>query len=128
MEQEIESLLANLDSSTINSLPCFIDQARNINDINFRIGLSEGPQISFKPETQEMYYLTIRDENQRIYQHPILIGSEQFMKCQKIRDAIYALNQTKGYSEMVEQKIGILLTNVVNIIKPIIARLPKETN
>ena len=126
MEQEIENLLANLDSSTINSLPCFLDQARNINDINFRIGLNEGPQVSFRPETQEMYYLTIRDENQRMYQHPILIGSEQFMKCQKIRNAIYALNQTVGYSEMVEQKIGILLTNVVNIVKPIIARLPKE--
>ena len=128
MEQEIENLLANLDSSTINSLPCFLDQARNINDINFRIGLSEGPQISFKPETQEMYYLTIRDENQKVYHHQILIGSEQFMKCQKIRDAIYALNQTQGYSEMVNQKIGILLTNVVNIVKPIIARLPKENN
>lgn len=128
MEQEIESLLANLDSPTINSLPCFIDQARNINDINFRIGLSEGPQISFRPETQEMYYLIIRDENQKDYHHPILIGSVQFMKCQKIRDAIYALNQTQGYSEMVDQKIGILLTNLVNIVKPIIARLPKENN
>ncbi len=126
MEQEIENLLANLDSSTINSLPCFLDQARNINDINFRIGLNDGPQVSFRPETQEMYYLTIRDENQRMYQHPILIGSEQFMKCQKIRNAISALNQTEEYSKMVEQKIGILLTNVVNIVKPIIARLPKE--
>lgn len=126
MENEIEKLLATLDSSTINSLPCFYDQARSINDINFRIGLNEGPQISFRPETQEMYYLTIRDENQRMYQHPILIGSEHFMKCQKIRDVIYNLNRTSGYSEMVEQKIGILLTNVVNLVKPIIARLPNE--
>jgi hypothetical protein len=126
MKQEIENLLANLDSPTINSLPCFLDQAKNIHDINFRIGLNEGPQISFSPETKELYYLTIRDENQRMYQHPILIGSEQFMKCQNIRDAIYTLNRTPGYSEMVKQKIGILLTNVVNIVKPIIARLSKE--
>ncbi len=128
MEQEIENLLANLDSSTINSLPCFIDQATNINDINFRIGLSEGPQILFRPETQSIYYLIIRDENQKDYQHPILIGSEQFMKCQKIRDSIYTLNQTQGYAEMVDQKIGILLSNIVNIVKPIIAILQKEIN
>lgn len=126
MEQEIENLLANIDSSTINKLPCFLDQARNISDINFRIGLNEGPQISFKPETEEMYYLTVRDESQKVYQHPITIGSEQFMKCQKIRDAIYSLNQNEEYRKMVNEKIGILLTNVANLVKPIIARLPKE--
>ncbi len=126
MHQAIEELLAILDSSTINHLPCFIEQARNINDINFRIGLSEGPQISFRQAAQEMYHLTVRDENHRTYQHPIIIGSEQFMKCQKIRDSIYALTQEEGYSKMREDKIEILLANVVNLVKPIIAKLPKE--
>lgn len=128
MEQEIEKLLANLGSSTIKRLPYFLDQARDINDINFRIGLNEGPQISFKPETKELYYLTVRDENQRMYQHPISVNSDQFMKCQSIRDSIYSLNQDDAYRKMVNEKIEILLTNVVNLVKPIIARLPKEEN
>lgn len=125
MEQEIEYLLANLESSTINSLPCYYDGDRNNNEINFRIGLKEGPQIVFHSDMQNMYSLSIRDEHQNTYHHPILESSEHFIRCIKIRDLIINLVSTKEYVGMREQKIGLLLTNVVSIVKPIIANLPK---
>jgi len=94
--------------------------------MNFRIGLNDGPQILFKTDFKDVYTLNFRDEKGEVYIHPIDIGSDQFVKCQKIRKHIHQLNNDKDYIKKVDEQIEFLLTNVVNFVKPIIAKLPKQ--
>ena len=128
MDEEIEKLLAILNSQTIRILPCFTDQAWDITDINFRIGLAEGPQISFRRETSESCCLSIRDEKGETYMHPVVIGSDEFIKCRNVAEAIFKLNSDAGYRNMVNDKIEVLLGNLVSLVQPIIARLPPKKN
>lgn len=123
MEQLIEQLLSNLDSPALDILPCFYDRP---DQIQFRIGLNDGPQISFNQENGELYYLIFIDEKGNRYNHPIILGGDQFFICQSIYQKIRAMYRDPGYSKMIEERIGILLKNVVNIVTPIIAASSKQ--
>lgn len=123
MEQLIEQLLANLDSPTLDRLPCFIDRP---DKIQFRIGFNKGPKIGFQQETGELYYLVFMDEKDGHYQYPIISGSDRFYICQSIYQKIRTLLNDPLYTKMVEERITILLKNVVNLVKPIITAASKK--
>lgn len=123
MEKEIEALLERLDIQTLKTLPCFVDGARNIEDITFRIGLDEGPQIKFGKVTNDSYGLSIKDLNGIIYTYPIQLGQENFDKCQEISKRIVSISSNEEYRAMVEEHIQILLGNLVHQIEPIFKAL-----
>lgn len=118
MEQEISDLLERLDISTLKTLPCFFDAPRNIEDINFRIGLSEGPQIKFGKVTNDAFGLSIRDLNGIVFTYPIQLGSSEFRSCQEIRNRIITITNDE-YRAIVQENIEILLGNLVRQIEPI---------
>jgi hypothetical protein len=125
MEQLIEQLLANLDSPTLDILPCYIDRP---DKIQFRIGFNKGPKIGFQQETGDLYYLVFMDEKDGYYQYPIISGSDSFHVCQSIYHKIRMLVSDPLYTKMVEERISILLKNVLNLVKPIMtAASPKES-
>ncbi len=124
MEQLIDQLLASLDNATLNRLPCFYDHP---GQIQFRIGLnSGGPHIIFKPEVQDVYNLNLRNNNDEFYSYPISVDSERFQLCQSIYQNIRTLCNQSDYSKNVEKNIGILLTNVDNLVKPIFIKLAEK--
>lgn len=129
MTQAIESLLANLNSKeTLQRLACFTDPPRNINDINFRIGLSEGPQIKFLQETQDQYNLAIRDEKGLLYEHPVILGSDTFAVCQEIRNKIIGINSQESYRDSTETEWAAMLSTLINQIAPIFIKLEKRSD
>lgn len=121
MELEIEKLLNNLDSKgKLNILPCFYERP---DKIQFRIGFNEGPKIEFQQETPDYYYLIVADEIGNLYRYAIHIGNKQFEKCQSIYHKIRVLCLNNEYSEYRENNIGIMITNLKQIIEPILSRV-----
>lgn len=122
MEQLIEQLLSELDSEIVDKLPCVVDPGLTP---NFRIGFDKGPQITFGIELPETYFLTVKGEIGELYRYPILVGSDQFIKCRNIEQRISAIYQDSVYTELVEDTIEIQSGIIKKLIQPIIE---EETN
>lgn len=122
MEQLIDQLLSELDSEIVDKLPCVVEPGLTP---NFRIGLDKGPQITFGIEIPETYFLTVKEELGELYRYPILVGSDQFIKCRNIEQRISVLDRDSVYTELVEDNIDIQSGIITKLIQPIIE---EETN
>lgn len=123
MEQLIKQLLSELDSELVDKLPCVIDPGLTP---NFRIGFDKGPQITFGIELPETYFLTVKEEIGELYRFPILVGSDQFIKCRNIEQRISALYRDSVYTELIEDDTIETQSGIIKkLIQPIIE---EETN
>ena len=128
MKQEIVELLANLeDERVLKMLPCFWDKP---NEIGFRIGLSEGPQIKFNKETDDQYTLFLRDIDKNETFEPILVSSEEFEKGQEIYNIIRKITNDNDYKKLLENSdvLGRMIANVNDLVKPTIKKLLKGSD
>jgi hypothetical protein len=119
MEQEIQSLLAQLDSGFLADLYCAYDHPGKI---QFRIGLEECPQIKFQPETEDTYSLHIRDRNQNHIIRTIFTDSPQFDTLQRIYGRIRTLSNDEEYQAKVHNGMSLnqMQENLVKLIKPVV--------
>lgn len=121
MENEIKNLIADLKSKeTLNVIPCFYDRP---DQIQFRIGFVDGPKIEFKQETADYYYLIVSDEDGRNYTYSIHKDIKQFEDCQEIFINLRTLCDSEEYPKYREKNIGIMITNLKNLIEPILSRI-----
>jgi len=115
MENKIESLIAQLDESTLRLLPCFYDEPL---ETGFRLGLNKGPQIKFWKEFDDNYSLQFTNIKEGTKKWPIDLGSENFEGLIGISSIVKKLcdiddNYNTDDSKMLEAMLG----NLDRIIK-----------
>jgi len=119
-ENEIQALMANIAGS-LNYIPCFWDFP---NQIQFRIGLSDGPRIKFYKETDDLYYLAFEDQHSRNFHIGIRIESENFRYANEIYITIRRLSSRPEYQQLINNPdtLGIMLGNLDRIVRPVLDR------
>ena len=122
MDHQKELLIAQLDLNTLRRLPCYIEN-QNLNQ--FRIGLIEGPQIKFYSETDDLYYLYLRDVDGKDIHMGISTESVYFTQIELIVNEIKDLVNEDAYVESLNNQSGfrVMITNLNNIVQPIIEEL-----
>lgn len=122
MDQVIEQLLTALDSDNLSFFPCFYDTPF---EIQFRLGLNiEGPLITFSPDSSHNYLLFIRDERDRIVNYLITGNDDLFSTCQRVFQRVRGLCADAGYQKARDEDNGMMFTNLINVIRPVIAKAP----
>ncbi len=125
MLDELQSLFAQLDSSTLSTLPCFWDRP---DTVSFRIGLDEGPQIKLYPINPGTYYLNVRDVKGNQARFSIDSPSDLFSVANEVYSRIRILTNAPSYKILLDEpdKLGLMLANVDSMVKPILKRLLNE--
>lgn len=122
MENITAELLATLTGSFLEDLPCFYD---NPDQIQFRIGLNEGPQIRLYQETQDLYYLFVQDSNERSIHLGIRIDSGLFQNAQDVYRQIRVLCNRNDYKNFDQNSkvIGTMLGNLDRLAKSVLDKV-----
>ena len=117
MEQKILELLIQLNSPSLKDYPVFINDQTSV---KFTVGIAEGPKVEWVINDSKTILL-VRDENGDIYRCIISNGTEFYLLCESILNKIIILCDDGDYLKLRDSKWPVMVTNVMELIKPVIA-------
>ncbi len=118
----LQSILAQLTYETLERMPCAWDYPDRI---QFRIGLSELGQIKFEQETEDLYYLKLKGNDERYVELGISTSSPNYNRCKEIYNDIRKLTLDKTYNALKDnpESLGVMIETANNLVKSFLDRL-----